>query len=50
VSSARYELGLYIPEDSILHSHRRGNLKSDQKSELSYMSESHSRRRMGKLR
>jgi hypothetical protein len=24
----RYELGFYIPEDDILHSHRRGNLKS----------------------
>jgi hypothetical protein len=23
-----YELGFYIPEDDILHSHRRGNLKS----------------------
>jgi hypothetical protein len=25
---ARYELGFYIPEDGILHSHRRENLKS----------------------
>jgi hypothetical protein len=24
----RYELGFYIPEDAILHSHRRENLKS----------------------
>jgi hypothetical protein len=24
----RYELGLYIAEDDILHSHRRENLKS----------------------
>jgi hypothetical protein len=24
----RYELGFYIPEDGILHSHRRENLKS----------------------
>jgi hypothetical protein len=24
----RYELSLYIPEDDILHSHRRENLKS----------------------
>jgi hypothetical protein len=24
----RYELGLYIPEDGILHSRRRENLKS----------------------
>jgi hypothetical protein len=23
-----YELGFYIPEESILHSHRQGNLKS----------------------
>jgi hypothetical protein len=28
VSPVRYELGIYIPEDSILHSHRRENLKS----------------------
>jgi hypothetical protein len=27
VSSVRYELGVYIPED-IFHIHRRGNLKS----------------------
>jgi hypothetical protein len=24
----RYEVGFYIPEDGILHSHRRKNLKS----------------------
>jgi hypothetical protein len=24
----KYELGVYIPEDGILHSHRRQNLKS----------------------
>jgi hypothetical protein len=24
----KYELGFYIPEDNILHSHRRENLKS----------------------
>jgi hypothetical protein len=24
----KYELGFYIPEDGILHSHRRENLKS----------------------
>jgi hypothetical protein len=24
----RYELGFYIPDDGILHSHRRENLKS----------------------
>jgi hypothetical protein len=28
VSPVRYELGLYIPEDDILHSHRRENIKS----------------------
>jgi hypothetical protein len=28
VSPVRYELGFYIPEDDILYSHRRDNLKS----------------------
>jgi hypothetical protein len=28
VSPVRYEMGFYIPEDDILNSHRRGNLKS----------------------
>jgi hypothetical protein len=28
VSPVRYELGSYIPEDAILHSHRRENLRS----------------------
>jgi hypothetical protein len=28
VSHVRYELGVYIPEDGILHSHRRKNIKS----------------------
>jgi hypothetical protein len=28
MSPVKYELGLYIPEDGILHSHRRENLKS----------------------
>jgi hypothetical protein len=28
VSLVKYELGFYIPEDGILHSHRRENLKS----------------------
>jgi hypothetical protein len=28
VSSVKYELGFYIPEDVILHSHRREILKS----------------------
>jgi hypothetical protein len=27
VSPVKYELGLYIPEDDILHSQRRENLK-----------------------
>jgi hypothetical protein len=28
VSPVKYGLGFYIPEDDILHSHRRENLKS----------------------
>jgi hypothetical protein len=28
MSPVKYELGFYIPEDGILHSHRRENLKS----------------------
>jgi hypothetical protein len=28
VSTVKYELGSYIPEDGIPHSHRRENLKS----------------------
>jgi hypothetical protein len=28
MSPVKYELGFYISEDDILHSHRRGNLKS----------------------
>jgi hypothetical protein len=28
VSPVKYELDFYIPEDAILHSHRRENLKS----------------------
>jgi hypothetical protein len=28
VSPVRYELEFYIPEDAILHSHRRKNIKS----------------------
>jgi hypothetical protein len=27
VSPVKYELGFYIPEDGIFHSHRRENLK-----------------------
>jgi hypothetical protein len=29
VSPVRYELGVYIKEDGIIHSHRRVNLKSE---------------------
>jgi hypothetical protein len=28
MSTVKYELGVYIPEDDILHSHRRETLKS----------------------
>jgi hypothetical protein len=28
VSPVEYELGFYVPEDAILHSHGRENLKS----------------------
>jgi hypothetical protein len=28
VSPVKYELGSYTPEDGVLHSHRRENLKS----------------------
>jgi hypothetical protein len=28
VSPVKYELGFYIPEDGVLHSHCHGNLKS----------------------
>jgi hypothetical protein len=28
MSPVMYELGFYIREDGVLHSHRRGNLKS----------------------
>jgi hypothetical protein len=28
MSTVKYEMGLYIPEDDILHSHRRENIKS----------------------
>jgi hypothetical protein len=28
MSPVKYELGFYIPEDGILHSHRRENVKS----------------------
>jgi hypothetical protein len=29
MSPVRYELGFYIPEDDILHGHRRENIKSE---------------------
>jgi hypothetical protein len=32
MSPVRYELGFYIPEDGVLHGHRRGNLKSNRDS------------------
>jgi hypothetical protein len=32
VSPVKYELGFYIPEDGILHSHRRENLKFNKNS------------------
>jgi hypothetical protein len=32
----RYELGFYIPEDGIVHSHRRENLKSYNSFRLTY--------------
>jgi hypothetical protein len=34
VSSVKYELGFYIPEDAILHSHCRDNLKSYKENEI----------------
>jgi hypothetical protein len=39
VSPVRYEMGLYIPEDDILHSHRRENLKSDRINPLESVAE-----------
>jgi hypothetical protein len=35
MSHVRYELGFYIPEDGILHSHRCENLKSSVLKEIS---------------
>jgi hypothetical protein len=34
VSPVKYELGFYIPEDTILHSHRRENLKSNRNNKI----------------
>jgi hypothetical protein len=34
MSPVKYELGFYIPEDGILHSHRGENLKSCKKLSL----------------
>jgi hypothetical protein len=34
VSPVKYELGFYIPEDDILHRHRRENLKSYRQNEV----------------
>jgi hypothetical protein len=39
VSPVKYELGFYIPEDDILHSHRRGHLKSYIVQHISYVRE-----------
>jgi hypothetical protein len=36
VSPVKYELGFYIPEDDILHSHRRENPKSYRRSIPAY--------------
>jgi hypothetical protein len=30
VSPVKYEQGFYIPEENIVHRHRRGNFTSDQ--------------------
>jgi hypothetical protein len=35
----RYEVGFYIPEDDILHSHRRENLKSYSINRLGHVAE-----------
>jgi hypothetical protein len=32
-----YEMGFYIPEDGILHSHFRGNLNRDEKEHSKYV-------------
>jgi hypothetical protein len=37
VSPVKYELGFYIPEDDILHSHRRENLESFKKNLLIFL-------------
>jgi hypothetical protein len=36
VSSVRYELGFYIPEDDILHSHRRDYVAESNVSPVKY--------------
>jgi hypothetical protein len=38
VSPVKYELGFYIPEDGILHSNRRANLKSYNKHPFIFLS------------
>jgi hypothetical protein len=43
VSSVRYELGFYIAEDGILHSHRRENLKSYNSDGLHFTETAHAR-------
>jgi hypothetical protein len=39
MSPVRYELGFYIPEDGILHSRRRENRKSYQRSDVRFPAE-----------
>jgi hypothetical protein len=49
VSSVRYELGFYIPEDDHVHSHRRENLKSHECKLLKYSLISFNDRDTGEL-
>jgi hypothetical protein len=49
VSPVKYELGFYIPEDDILHSHCRENLKSYNSKEKSENSK-HAKHTMNVLR
>jgi hypothetical protein len=45
MSLVRYELGFYIQEDGILHSHRRGNLRCYIEALAFPRQSSHTRRR-----
>jgi hypothetical protein len=50
VFPVKYELGFHIPEDGILHSHRRENLKSyNSPAAHHFINSSHSLPRDGKL-